>query len=203
MSCKKCSSLNSEENKYNLEVKKCFFHLTKDIILNNNKEFIKEWVTNLYDKYRYSSRIFIFNSSGEEKISFYALLATTYPKLLRQKSIHKKGKSFVTEITNHILQFAKEGHIRIESETINTYIRYAKINMDNVDKTLLKEVHLHNCILRQGLSLNESLKYCYSIRKGKDLKEIVDFHVKRDRVLWKGLYHLPDAIIFIILDKLN
>lgn len=203
MSCKKCISLNSEENKYNLEVKKCFFHITKDIILNNNIDFIKEWVTDLYNKYRYSSKVFIFNPSGEEKISFYALLATTFPKLLRQKSIHKRGEKFVSDITNHILKFANEGHIRIESETINTYIRFAKINMNNINKTLLKDVHLYHCILKQGLSLNESLKYCYPIRKGKELKEIVDFYVKRDRILWKGLYHLPDAIIFIILDKLN
>lgn len=203
MSCKKCAKLRNGENKFSLEEKLCFFHFTKDIILHNDVEYIKKWISNLYEKYRYSSRVFIFNPSGEEKISFYSLLATTYPRLLRQRSIYKKGSAFVTEITNYILDFAKEGHIKIEAETINTYIKNVKINMDNIDKTLLKEVHLYHCIIKQGLSLRESLKYCYPIRKGKELQVIVDFYVQRDRLIWKGLYHLPDSIIMEIVDKLK
>ena len=202
ISCKKCLNMQTDENKFSVEVKKCFFHLTKEIILNNDLEFIKTWISELYKKYRYSSRVFIFNPSMEEKISFYNLLSATFPRLLRQKSIYKRGDKFVSSITNHILQFAKEGHIKIEPETINTYMKSTKINMNNIDKTLLKEIHLYNCIINQGLSLNDSLKYCYPNRKGKDLKYIIDFHVKRERILWKGLYHLPDGIILMIVDKL-
>jgi len=46
MSCKRCSQLGSEENKYILDVKKCFFHTTKDIMMNNDLEFVKNGLTN-------------------------------------------------------------------------------------------------------------------------------------------------------------
>lgn len=92
MSCKKCSDLNSEDNKSNSEVKKCFFHTTKDILMNNDIDYIKSWITELYNKY--TTRDFIYNSSSKEFLSFYRLLVTFFPRLLQQSAIHKKRKRF-------------------------------------------------------------------------------------------------------------
>lgn len=201
MSCKKCSDLNSEDNKSNSEVKKCFFHTTKDILMNNDIDYIKSWITELYNKY--TTRDFIYNSSSKEFLSFYRLLVTFFPRLLQQSAIHKKGKDFVSNIANHILSLANKGHVKIEKETITTYIKYVKINMENINKHHLKEKHLYNCVMKQHVPIDTAIHFCYPGKKGKELKKLIRFYVDRERLIWTNLYCLPNSIVRIIINKIN
>ena len=66
---------------------------------------------------------------------------------------------------------AIEENITIYPYIFNTYLKYVKINIDILDKLkfLFKEKHFFNCINIQGLSLNKSLFYCYSLKKANDI----------------------------------
>jgi len=65
-----------------------------------------------------------------------------------------------------MLKLAKESHIKIEQETITTYLKNVKINLKNVDKNILKETHLYYCVMKQELPLSTALGYCYPSKKG-------------------------------------
>lgn len=201
MLCETCSNLKLTESKHDIETKKCFFHITKDIMMNNDLDFVKNWIDELYKKYRYSSRVYIFNPSSKELLSFYGLLVKLFPRLLRQPEIYRKGNTFLSNVSNYMLKLAKESHIKIEKETLTTYLKNVKINMKNIDKNVLKETHLYYCVMKQELPLSTALKYCYPVKKGKELSKIITFYIERDRLIWRYLY-LPTPIIQIIVDKL-
>ena len=130
-------------------------------------------------------------------------MVTFFPKLLRQSTIHKRGKQFVSEIANYILCLAHDGHIKIEKETITTYLKYVKIDMKNINKNYLKDVHLFNCIMKQHMPLETAIQYCYPNKKGKELIELFKFYTERDRIVWDELHYLPNEIIRIIIHKIS
>lgn len=199
MPCKKCLEI---KNNNNISENQCFFHDTKNIILNHDVDTIKKWIDGLYNKHKLKSSVFIFNNNSN-KVSLYKLVTATYPKLLRQVGIYKKGNRFVEEITNYILETSRKGYVNITTDTIKTYIKNVKLNIKNINISLFREQHFIYCITKQGLSLNDSLKYCFTNKKGKDIQTIIIFYRERDRILWSELYHLPCPIVSIIIKAIG
>ena len=165
----------------------CFFHETKNIILSKSEDDVKKWIDNLNN---------IYNTNS----SFYKLVTLTYPKLLKQTGIYKKKSNiFITNITNYILEITNNRFIRLSLNTISIYIDNVKLNMKNMKNiSVLKEQHFNSCIIKQGLSLSDSINLCFH-KKGNGINNVINFYRERDRILWKELYHLPSPIISIII----
>ena len=180
--CKKCHLENFKDEDL------CFFHLMKDVFLNKNVDKIKLWLNNLYNK---------------SKNYYIRLLYNYYPKLLKQKAIHNKGKEHLTDVTNHILELAKIDKIHLYPECLATYIKYVKIDTELINKKSFTEKHFMYCINKQELSLDTSLFNCYSHKKATDIKNIIDFYRNRDRVILKSFYFLSTPIIIMIIDILG
>ncbi len=191
MNCKKC------------EEDKCFFHLTKEIVLNNEFEFIKEWINNLYINHKFSTRSFIIHMNNKDKISFYNLLIYSYPRLLKQLYHTDFNQDILSNITNYILSLAKKANIRMLPENLSVYLKSSKILMKNIDKRLLKEKHLILCVQKQNMPLNESIDNCFSSKIGNDLKNIINFYRKRDRIILRRLHCLPRNINYIIINMID
>jgi hypothetical protein len=189
MPCKKC--LDKKNNNNNIKETQCFFHETKNIILNNSEDNIKKWIDNLNN---------LYNSNP----SFYKLVTLTYPKLLKQNGIYKKKSNiFITNITDYILEKTNNRYIGINSNTISTYIDNVKLNIKNLNISLLKEQHFNSCIIKQELSLNDSINLCFPKKQRNGIYDIINFYRERDRILWKELYHIPSPIISIIINLIG
>ena len=92
MTCNKCQEGN-----------KCFFHLTKEIVLNNEIKVIKEWIMNLYINYKFATRSFIINLNNPDKKSFYNLLTSTYPRLSKYINSANFDEQFVPNINEKFI----------------------------------------------------------------------------------------------------
>ena len=186
----------------------CFFHITTNIIFNKDFEIIKKWINDMlkqFKPYYQVRKVDYYNNTRISTYNFRNLLYDVYPRILKQKTIHKKNNIFVSNVTNYILSMAIEENITIYTYIFNTYLKYVKINVDILDKLkfLFKEKHFFNCINIQGLSLNKSLFYCYSLKKANDIESIINFYRDRDRFIITKLYHLPIPIVSLILYKIG
>ena len=207
--CKECSQIKHD---YKDENVLCFFHTTKHIILNNDFEFIKQWINHILNRFKKNYQpidVDLLNSDffNPQVVSytFNNLLYNVYPRILKQKTIHKKNNIFVSNVTNYILSTAIQEHIHIYPDKFNIYIKYVKINVDILDKmiSLFREKHFFNCVNIQGMSLNKALFFCYPIKQANDIDNIVNFYRNRDRLILAKLYHLPTPIVSIILNKIG
>ena len=204
--CKDCIKMVYQYN----ENAMCFFHLSKKIVLNENLDYIKKWVEYIINKRNLSNiernvidtKYFI---PGSYNYSIRFLINNIYPKILKQKTIHKKGPLFICELTNNILSFSIRENIRIYSNILTNYLNNVKIKSEilNLLKPCFREKHFIYCIQNQGMSLNESLKLCYSEKEGKNIEDIVSFYRKRDTLIYKYLYFIPNPIVLTIIDILG
>ena len=191
MPCNDCIKYKKNEN---IDYDQCLFHVAKDVIQKNNLDNIKKWVDSLEpidNQYGY-------NHTKTEH-SFHNLVNYIIPRLLRQKAIHKKfDKKKLSKLLNYILSKAKEENIYFFNVR-KTYLQYGDIDLVNICR-YLTETDLLLCI-RQGISLEESLRYCYSTSNTKryDINEIVNYYRKRDILLFRNLYQLPTSIVEIII----
>ena len=166
----------------------CFFHLMKDVILNKNVDEIKLWLNKLYNK---------------SKKYYIRLLYNFYPKLLKQKAIHKRTTKDLTDITNHILELAKIDKTMLYPECLTTYLKYVKIDTKLINTKSFTEKHFFYCIQKQELSLDTSLFYCHTNKKATDIKNIIDFYRNRDRIILKSFYFLSTPVVIMIIDALG
>ncbi len=193
MVCYKCTQVKN--NNYN-SFGKCSFHITKDIMCNYEYEKIKEWIDSLTLCQTYSHPNY-YNPSFEK------IMRRDLPNLLKQKTIHKKlNEKTLSKLVNYILSLARKKNLKISTYSKNCYLKYVSgIKMINFGHGI-GENNLLVCI-KQGCSLTESLKYCYPQKKGNDIMEIIKFYRKRDLMLTKHLYYLPNCIIEIIINILD
>lgn len=102
MPCRYCKTV---ENNSTISNDKCSFHITKDVIFKSDYGKIKEWIDNLYLQSNYSYKYTTISS-------FRNVFAYDLPKLLKQKTIHKKhDKQTLLKLTNYILSLAKKEKI--------------------------------------------------------------------------------------------
>jgi hypothetical protein len=183
------------------------------MIFNNDADTIKKWIDNLYHKYEISNNRYIFNNgvSSPDSYNFHLLATSVYPKLLSQKGIYKRGDKFVEDITNYVLQISffcvlTNRSTFFTADVIKTYIKNVKLNIKNIKSisiSLFRENHFIYCITKQALSLEDSIKYCLKVTKGKDIHTIINFYRERDRIIWSELYHLPSSIVLIIIKAVD
>jgi hypothetical protein len=188
----------------------CFFHLSKNIFLNENLDYINKYIEYIINKRNLSdiernvivTKYFIPDSYN---YCIRFLINNIYLKILKQKKINKKGHLFVCELTNNILLFSIRENIHIYSNILTNYLNNVKIKSEilNLLKPSFREKHFIYCIQNQGISLNESLKLCYSEKEGKNIEDIVSFYRKRDTLIYKYLYFIPNPIVLTILDILG
>jgi hypothetical protein len=200
-------SCNRKDCKDCLELKnhnKCFFHNAKNIILNNDVDTIKKWIDVLYNKYELTTKHY------ECDILF--LVTDICPKLLSQREIYKRCNKFIKDIIDYLFEISKKEIIPIyfTAEIVHKYIKNVKLSIKSIEninfntvKSLFRENHFIYFITKQGLSLEDSIKYCFKETKGKDIHTIINLYRKRDRILWKELYHLPDSIVSIIIKAIG
>ena len=204
--CKDCIEMASRYNENTM----CFFHLSKNIFLNENLDYINKYIEYIINKRNLSdiernvivTKYFIPDSYN---YCIRLLINKIYLKILKQKKIHKKGHLFVCELTNNILLFSIRENIHIYSNILTNYLNNVKIKSEilNLLKPCFREKHFIYCIQNQGMSLNESLKLCYSEKEGKNIEDIVSFYRKRDTLIYKYLYFIPIPIVLTILNILG
>jgi len=191
--CKYCNNPN-----YSDEI--CFIHFTKDILMNNDLHFIKKWVDDLY--LSHGSRRYSLNKTLFIGKSFPGLLNGVYPYLLKQKQIYKKGDKFLMDFTDYLLKRAEDNDIKIYPETLKTILKSVKVNIKYC-KNILNETQFSACIKKQGYSLDKSLEYCFSKKRGDEMKEVIEFYRKRDYIIYSYLHHIPIDIVTMIVDILD
>jgi hypothetical protein len=119
---------------------------------------------------------------------------------------------FVKDITDYLFEISKKEIIPnyFTAEIIHKYIKNVKLSIKSIEnvnfstvKSLFRENHFIYFITKQGLSLEDSIKYCFKETKGKDIHTIINFYRERYRILWSELYHLPSSIVLIIIKAVD
>jgi hypothetical protein len=185
---------------------KCFIHLTKDILMNRDLQSIKEWIDSLYlfpnSKRSKRSKRCQRNNSLFRKRSFSGLLNWVFPHLLKQKQIYKRGDEFLRNLANYLLKKAKDNGVNVYPETLKTFLKRVKVDMKYY-KGVLNETQFLVCIKKQGCSLDKALEYCFSKKRGGEMKEVINFYRKRDYIIYSSLHKIPVDVILMIIKILD